>query len=142
MGLVDQDIRFTFHLHFDWLEQQRRVSLAKQALLPIRKSGDSEIASEFLYTSFIFVDPRSQSSIESWIIQSESIQTYWTSKSRANWIASWKFFGSSDVGILSNMLSRSCSFNVKIGRKPSSDLKQYTECLGQDRYPLLIEFGV
>jgi hypothetical protein len=69
-------------------------------------------------TSFIFVDSRSQSSIESWIIQSESIQTYWTSGSRANWIAYWKFFGSSDVGILSNMLSRSCSFNVKIGRKP------------------------
>ena len=142
MGLVDQDIRFTFHLHFDCSNSKGAFRWPYKPFCPSANPVTARLYQEFLYTSFIFVDSRSQSSIESWIIQSESIQTYWTSISRANWIASWKFFDSSDVGILLNMLSRSCSFNVKIGRKPSSDLEQYTECLGQDRYPLLIEFGV
>jgi hypothetical protein len=74
--------------HLDRIDQE-----GKQ---PPELSGEEEAATvryEFAYTSAIFDASRSQSDSSSWMMHSESIQTYFTSRNRAIDTTSWNVLG-------------------------------------------------
>jgi hypothetical protein len=74
-------------------------------------------------TELMRADSLRQSRLESWIMQKESIQRYWTSRERVMWMASRKVFVRFSSGIDFMKFSRESSLSFRKSPVPQQWLR-------------------